>query len=144
MVIAYSYAEAKRYHELNKDIMMEVFMPDSRRVAQFASSGVPWENVVAFVAQARPPDKGVYELIHRKGVLCIVGSHRSHDQEYLSGKNKRIYQELIADGADIIEADRAIEAGVAIRPLAPKDSSKSRFFSTLPGARDASSTRRSR
>ena len=127
MVIAYSYAEAKRYHELNKDIMMEVFIPDSRRVAQFASSGVPWESVVAFVAQARPADKGIYDLIHRKGAMCIVGSHRSHDGEYLSGKNRHIY-----DGADIIEADRAIEAAAAIRALAPADSSKGGFFGKAP------------
>jgi len=131
MVIAYSYAEARRYHELNKSIMMEVFMADSRRVKLFDASGVPWESIVAFVAQSRPPDASIYEAIHRKGAVCIVGSHRSHDQEFLSGKNKRIYEELIRDGADIIEADRAIEAGMAIRPLAPKDSSKNRFFGLL-------------
>ncbi len=135
MVIAYTYAEARRYHELNKNIMMEVFMADSRRAAQFDAGGVPWESIVAFVTQSRPQDASIYELIHRKGALCIVGSHRSHDQEFLSGKNKRIYEELIRDGADIIEADRAIEAAEAIRQLAPKDSSKSRFFGLLAAPR---------
>jgi glycerophosphoryl diester phosphodiesterase len=130
MVIAYSYAEAKKYHEINKNIMMEVFMANKGRVKEFENSGVPWENIVAFIAQQRPEDKEIYGIINGKGAMCIVGSHRFYDKEYLSGRNKGIYEEIIKEGADIIEADWAIEAGNAIRHLVPKKSSKSKFFGT--------------
>jgi glycerophosphoryl diester phosphodiesterase len=131
MVIAYNYAEAKKYHEINKDIMMEVFMANKERVAEFEKSGVPWKNIVAFIAQQRPDDKEIYEIINGKGAMCIVGSHRFYDKEYLSGRNRGIYEEIINEGADIIEADWAIEAGKAIQHLAPRKSSKSKFFGTL-------------
>jgi glycerophosphoryl diester phosphodiesterase len=130
MVIAYSYAEAKKYHEINRNIVMEVFMANKDRVKEFENSGVPWENIVAFIGQQRPEDKEIYGTINGKGAMCIVGSHRFYDKEYLSGRNKAIYDEIINEGTDIIEADWAIEAGNAIRHLAPKKSSKSKFFGT--------------
>lgn len=127
MVIAYSYNEAKQYYQLNKDIMMEVFIPNREKLAEFDKSEVPWENIVAFIAHAKPEDKELYTLIHKKGAMCIVGSSRIYDKEYLTGKTD-VYEAIIKEGVDIIEADLAIEAGKAIEHLAPKKSSKSKYF----------------
>lgn len=127
MVMAYSYEEAKQYYTRNPDIMMEVFIPDRDRLKEFEKYGVPWKNVVAFIAHARPDDKGLYDEIHSRGVMCIVGSSRVYDKEYLNGKLD-VYTDMIREGVDIIEADLAIEAGEAIQVLNPSKSSKKRFF----------------
>lgn len=127
MVMAYSYREAAWYYQQDKDIMMEVFISSREKVKAFDQSGVPWENIVAFTGHAKPEDKGLYELIHKNGVMCIVGSSRIYDKKFQSGE-KEIYESIIKEGADIIEADLAIEAGSAIRHLAPGNSSKSKYF----------------
>ncbi len=127
MVIPYNYNDAKLYYQLNKNIMMEVFIPNREKLAEFDKSGVPWENIVAFIAHAKPEDKELYNLIHKKGAMCIVGSSRIYDKEYLAGKTD-VYETIIKEGADIIEADLAIEAGEAILNLVPEKSSKSKYF----------------
>lgn len=127
MIIAYDFEEAKRYHQWNENIMMEVFIPNEQKLEAFEQTGVPWKNVVAFIAHARPEDKTLYDKIHAKGVMCMVGSSRIYDQEYLSGKTQ-VYEEMIREGVDIIEADLALEAGQAIKPLVPQLSSKAGYF----------------
>ncbi|CAN5757704.1 glycerophosphodiester phosphodiesterase family protein [soil metagenome] len=127
MVIAYSFEEAQNYHARNKDIMMEVFIPNRERLAAFDQSGVPWKNVVAFIAHAKSEDKELYGLIHQRGAMCMIGSGRIYDKEFTAG-NKGVYEEMIREGADVIEADLAIEAGQALAKLAPAKSSKRKFF----------------
>jgi glycerophosphoryl diester phosphodiesterase len=61
MVIAYSFEEAKRYFRLNENIMMEVFIPTAEKLEDFGKTGVPWRNIVAFIAHAKPEDKGLYK-----------------------------------------------------------------------------------
>jgi glycerophosphoryl diester phosphodiesterase len=128
VVIAYNYQEAKKYHELNKDIMIEVFIANRDHVEEFDKIGVPWEHILVSISRARPEDKGLYDLIHQKGAMCMVGTYRVHDKEYLSG-NKKIYEEIIMEGGDILQTDLAIEAGRAIRHLVPRKTSKSKYFS---------------
>jgi glycerophosphoryl diester phosphodiesterase len=127
MVIAYSLEEAQNYHARNKDIMMEVFIPNRERLAAFDKGGVPWKNVVAFIAHAKSEDKELYGLIHQRGAMCMIGSGRIYDKEFLAG-NKGVYEEIIKEGADVIEADLAIEAGQALAKLAPAKSSKRKYF----------------
>lgn len=113
MLIVYSYKDAQKCYQLNPDLMMEVMMPSATKITEFERTGVPWENIIAFVGHKKPEDKRIYQQIHSKGALCIVGSSRIYDQDYLNG-DKQAYAKLIQEGADIIEADLAIEAGEAL------------------------------
>lgn len=131
MLIVYSYEEASECYALNKDLMMEVMVPDAEKATAFERTGVPWENIIAFVGHKKPQDKSIYELIHGKGTMCVVGSSRIYDKEFLAG-DKQAYEKLIAEGADIIEADLAIPAGEAIKSLAPRNSPKSVWFRRQP------------
>lgn len=130
MVISYHDDEAKRYHQINKDIQMEVFLAKPERVMAFDKSGVPWENIVASVGHARPLNKDLYRMIHERGAMCILGVYRLFDKEYLEG-NTGIYNQLINEGADILHPNLAIEAGAAIRALSPEKSSKSKYFGKI-------------
>lgn len=127
MVIAYSLEEAQNYYARNKNIMMEVFIPNRGKMIAFDNSGVPWKNVVAFIAHAKSENKELYGLIHQRRAMCMIGSGRIYDKAFTAG-NKGVYEEIIREGADVIEADLAIEAGLVLAKLTPAKSSKRKFF----------------
>jgi glycerophosphoryl diester phosphodiesterase len=91
------------------------------------NTGIPVRNMVAFIDHARPKDIALYSQINEKGMMCIVGSSRIYDHEFKKGK-KRVYEELIEEGCNIIEADLAVDAGLRILRLRPQKSSKDKFF----------------
>jgi len=134
MVMAYTLDEIKECHRLNPDIMMEVFIPDAKQVSNFETNDIPWSNVVGFVSHNLITDTGIFDLIHGKGVKCIVGSSRNHDISFKKGQIKdpgelaEKYREMIRYGADIIEADLAIEAGTALTDLQKKGRAGSAFL----------------
>jgi glycerophosphoryl diester phosphodiesterase len=133
MVMCYSFADAKICHGVDKDIMMEVFIPDRAAVRRFDETGVPWSNVVAFVSHQAPKDPDVFSLVHERGAMCILGSSRNLDRDFSAGKIDKPerddgYRRLIRSGADIIEADLATAAGEALRPLQDVNSSKKHHF----------------
>ena len=134
IVIAYSFDDAKKCYQMDKNIVMEVMMPDKEAVAKFDSTGVPWSNVVCFVTHTQPKDREIFRLIHEKGALCMMGSSRSIDKDYQEGKIKTYedlmqgYKNMMQEGADIIEADRGIDAGAAVQSIRPAGSTKEKYF----------------
>lgn len=123
MVMAYTFDEAARCYQMNPDVMMEIMIPDSARVIEFDKTGIPWGNTVVFVSHNIVNDTRIFDMIHQRGAKCIVGSSRNYDVEFMNGKISspevlsRRYRSMIEAGADIIEADLAIEAGLAIAGL---------------------------
>ena len=133
MLMVYSIADAKKCYALNKNIMMEVFIPDRKSADEFDASGVPWSNVVAFVSHNDPKDNGIFSYINEKGALAIQGSSRTIDNQYTNEKISKLqlingYKRIIHSGADIIEADLGIEAGKALEHLKPAKSSRQKYF----------------
>jgi glycerophosphoryl diester phosphodiesterase len=123
LVIAYSFEDAKHCYEMDQDIMQEIMVPNRAALEKFDQMGVPWRNVVAFVTHTEAAEPSIYELLHKKGVMCIVGSSRTIDRDFSAGKipdHQTLtakYQALIQIGADIIEADLGIEAGQALQSI---------------------------
>lgn len=111
MLIVYSYEQAKECYRLNSNIMMEVMIPNRERLADFAQTGVPLRNIVAFVGHEPPAEPTLYTELHRRGVLAMGGTSRNLDRRYLNGEVKSIqtlqlsYQELLNRGVDIVETD---------------------------------------
>lgn len=109
VVMAYTFEEAKIAYQLNRNILMQVFINSPEKVLEFDKTGVAWENIVAFVGHNMPDDLSVFNLIHQKGALCIVGTSRNLDKELLAGGNiERLtaqYLEIYRAGADILETD---------------------------------------
>lgn len=126
ILIVYSFDDAVLCHKLNKDIMMEVMIPDREKAVVFEKTGVPWSNVVAFVGHNLPADPELYEFLHQKGVLCMAGSSRTIDRKFLNGEVKDYsllksdYAGFLEKGIDIIETDLPSTLG----PL---------LFGTFPG-----------
>lgn len=133
MVMCYSFEDARTCYEIDPDIMMEVFIPDEQSLRKFDASGVPWKNVVAFVSHFPPKDPHIFQLIHEKGASCIMGSSRTLDKDYLAEKISKTqldsgYQQLIRNGADLIEADLGSEAGDGIQPLQKLSGTKGKYL----------------
>lgn len=136
IVISYSLEDTKKCYQLSKDILMEVMMGKMESVDAFDKSGVPWRNVVPFVSHQLPENKEIFEAVHQRNAMCILGSSRNFDRQYISGKidKKELaagYKMLITYGADIIEADLGIEAGEALMPMQQAQSSKSKYLGVL-------------
>ena len=133
VVMAYSFDDARRVHEFDPEIMMQVFLPDAEAVARFDTIGVPWENVIGFVTHTTPGDPGIFRLIGQRGAMAIVGTSRTIDRAYgarTSTKDEMLagYRAAIRAGAHVVEADLGIEAGGALEPLRAAASAKQRYF----------------
>jgi glycerophosphoryl diester phosphodiesterase len=111
VVMAYTFEEARQCYQMNQNIMMQVFINSKEKVMEFEKTGVPWRNVMVFVSHEIPGDLSVFELVHQKGALCILGTSRNLDKELSRAdsndmqKIKHKYLELFELGADILETD---------------------------------------
>ncbi|WP_420150714.1 glycerophosphodiester phosphodiesterase family protein [Spirosoma sp.] len=134
IVMAYSNVDAQKCYQLNKNILMEVMLGTMDKVREFDKTGVPWQNVVVFVSHTLGKEREIFDEIHKRGAMCMIGSSRNYDIRYAKSEIKsdeltKGYLGIINDGADIIEADLAIEAGTAIKPLQQvRTSSKALYF----------------
>ncbi|MGB2864832.1 MAG: glycerophosphodiester phosphodiesterase family protein [Sedimentisphaerales bacterium] len=137
MLIVYSFKDAQKCYELNKNIMMEVMIPNHERFHEFNEMGIPWSNIIAFVGHTPPMDKNLLEMIHGKTTCCMVGTSRNLDREFilnsLSGTApvEQHYRALLRCGADMIETDLPIEVGKLLYSESAIPASKSKFFQRL-------------
>ena len=134
IVMAYSFEEAKLGYSLNKDILMQVFIGKPEKVQEFEQTGVPWENIVAFVSHQMPEDTSVFDLVNRKGAYCILGTSRNLDRELIRGnvsdigKLKDDYNVLFSKGVNILETDIPVEVGKIVFDDVSIHPSKEKYF----------------
>lgn len=117
MLIVYSFKDARKCYELNKNIMMEVMIPTREKFYEFDKTGVPWSNIIAFVGHAPPKDQELIEMIHAKGACCMAGTSRNLDRELVNADVNEArsieerYRALLGRGVDVIETDLPREVG---------------------------------
>ena len=137
ILIVYSFKDAQACYELNKNIMMEVMIPNRARFHEFEEAGIPWSNVVAFVGHTPPKDKQLLKMLHEKGVLCIAGTSTNLDRKLTVNRargNSAIeeeYRVLLQRGVDVIETDCPREVGRLFYGKSAVPASKARFFHSL-------------
>ena len=111
LLMAYSINEAKECYALNPEVMMEVMMGTRERYEEFARSGVPWANAIAFVGHTQTPDVQLCRDIRAKGASCMAGTSRNIDRQLLTGRVTTAeplqaeYRALLERGVDVIETD---------------------------------------
>jgi len=137
ILIVYSFKHARKCYELNKNIMMEVMIPNRERFEEFDKAGIPWGNIIAFVGHTPPRDAVLLQMIHEKGTCCMVGTSRNLDGEFnvnrASGTEsiEQHYRALLQRGADVIETDIPREVGKLLYSESTIPASKSQFFQRL-------------
>ncbi len=134
MLIVGNFKDVKACYERNPNVMMEIFIANLDKVAEFDKLGVPWRNVVPFVGHVVPEDPKLYEAIHARGASCMIGTSRNLDKQVSSGQVSDIkelnsgYQAFLKRGADIIETDIPAQLGPLLyRSLAPPVAKKQYF-----------------
>ena len=134
MMLAYNFNEAKECHAANPDIMMEVMVGTRARFEEFARSGVPWSNVIAFVGHTATPDVELCRQIRERGASTMAGTSRNIDREFLTGRVSTMeplrekYRAVLATGVDVIETDTPRELGPMLFAGQPPAGANARFF----------------
>jgi alkaline phosphatase/alkaline phosphatase D len=117
MLIVGKFDDARRCYRMNPDIMMEVMIPNHAKVRAFSETGIPWENIVAFLGHVPPTDRSLYDAVHRHAASTMIGTSRNLDLGYPQRvvndreRLRRDYQAVSDRGADIIETDLPRELG---------------------------------
>ena len=137
MLIVYSFKDAQKCYELNKNIMMEVMIPNRDKFYEFDKTGIPWSNIIAFAGHTPPRDKELLQMIHAKGTCCMVGTSRNLDREFIANRAsgtasvEQHYRALLQIGSDVIETDLPREVGKLLYGESAIPASKSQFFQKL-------------
>ena len=129
MITVHNAKEAKFYYDDNKDVMFEAFVKTKKALEEYEKAGIPWAQIMAYVGpQDKPENKEIFDLLHQRGVMCMISTAPIYDKLPTAEERAKAYAQIIKSGADVIEADRAIEAAAAVRSLAPARSDKKKFF----------------
>jgi glycerophosphoryl diester phosphodiesterase len=134
LLMAYSAPEAAECHRINPAMMLEVMMGTAARFEEFARTGVPWENVIAFVGHTATADSDLCRRIRERGASTMAGTSRNLDRDLLAGRASTIepqlpgYRALLASGVDVIETDVPRELSPALFAGRPPSGTKARFF----------------
>jgi glycerophosphoryl diester phosphodiesterase len=130
MLTVHNAAQARFYLGDEPSRMFSAFIRTQAELDDFEKENIPWTQMIAYVGPAsKPENKELYDLLHARGVMCMISAAPIYDKLADAGARQKAYREIIEGGADIIESDRPIEAAEAIRPLVPAQSPKRRFFS---------------
>jgi glycerophosphoryl diester phosphodiesterase len=123
IMITYNMDAAKQVHELIPDLPISMSLGSMDAIEQWRKSGIPAENVVAFVGTSER-DAELYEILHKEGIYCILGTMGNLDRSAATNGDE-LYANLIRNGADILSTDRPVEAAKALAPLI---NTESRFY----------------
>jgi glycerophosphoryl diester phosphodiesterase len=75
--------------------------------------GIPDNRMVAFVG-TREPDGAFLQMLHGKGIRCILGTLGNLDKMAVS-RGDSLYKKWYEMGADIMSTDRPLEAWKALQ-----------------------------
>ncbi|MGV3503672.1 MAG: glycerophosphodiester phosphodiesterase family protein [Adhaeribacter sp.] len=129
MLTVHNAQQAKFYYDDNKNRMFSAFVRNKKEFEDFEKSGVPWSQIMAYVGPTnKPENKELYDLLHARGVMCMISAAPSYDKLPDPAARQQAYRETFQAGADVLESDLPIEAGAAVQALIPKKSSKAKYF----------------
>ncbi len=115
MLTVHTGAQARYYSDRLSGIMLSVFARNDKEFEDIAISGVPWENMIAYVGQTiNDSNKHIVEQLRAKGVRCMVSYAPSLDRLKTAGERESAYREAIKISPDIIESDYPVEVWKAL------------------------------
>ena len=112
-IITYTLEAAKIVHRLAPDLMISCTIRNEFEFNQYDSCGIPWTNIIAFTGLKESP-KALYDALHEKGVLCILGTIGNLDR-HAKSRGDQFYKTCLEKGADILATDRPLEAALVLK-----------------------------
>jgi glycerophosphoryl diester phosphodiesterase len=129
MVTVHNAEQARFYYDDDKNRMMSAFVKTEEALHAYEAAGIPWANMIAYIGpENKPENKKMYELLHQRGVMCMISAAPVYDKLKDSSSRADAYRQTFLQGADILESDLPVEAATAIQSVMPAKSSKKRFF----------------
>jgi len=129
MLTVHSADQAKFYLRENRNRMFSAFIRNKKEFDEYEKAGIPWSQIMAYVGPTnKPGNKEMYDLLHAKGVMCMISAAPSYDKLPDPAARKNAYQEIIKAGADVLESDLPIEVAAAVKLLIPPGSPKAKYF----------------
>ena len=112
VIIAYTLASAKKIHQTNSDIIISINIRNDKELDDYLNSGIPKEKVIAFVG-TREKTVDFLASVKSNGIKTMLGTLGNLDQK-AKGIGKTYYQEMYADGVDVIATDLPFEVHAAL------------------------------
>lgn len=129
MLTVHNAEQAKYYYDNIPGIMFSAFVKTKQELESYEKAGVPWASIMAYVGpENKPENKEMYDLLHARGVMCMISAAPTYDKLKDPVARKKAYQEIFEKGADVLESDLPIEVAVAIQGQIPKNSKKAKYF----------------
>lgn len=121
MVGIQNFKQAQFYLRENKDFMFAIFIDSQAKLDEVEKAGIPLKQVMAYVGSSdKPGNRALYDVLHKKGIMCMVAAAPVYDKLSSKGERKSAYQQIIKNGVDIIESDLPIEVSEALKSLQAK------------------------
>lgn len=115
MLTVHSAEEAKFYLDHSQKFMFSAFIRNKEEFEDYERLQIPWDHMIAYVGSLdKPETKELYALLNEKGVMCMVSAAPTYDKEASEESRRTKYQQVIENGADILESDRPIEVSRAL------------------------------
>lgn len=106
MLTVHTGAQARYYYDRFPGIMMSAFVRNMKEFEDISISGVPWENMIAYVGRTLTPEiREICKMLHARGVRCMISVAPTHDKLPLAEERAAKYKEEIDKSPDIIESD---------------------------------------
>jgi glycerophosphoryl diester phosphodiesterase len=115
MVTVHNAQQAKFYYDDDRNRMMSAFVKTKEAMKEYESARVPWSNMIAYIGSENiPGNKSMYDLLHARGVMCMISAAPVYDKLTSSRNRAEAYRDIFAKGADILESDYPVEVAAAI------------------------------
>lgn len=115
MLTVHTGAQARYYYDRLPDIMMSAFARNDKEYEDLAISGVPWQNMIAYVgATIDNKNMHIVDKLHANGVKCMVSFAPTHDKKKNTEERDAAYREEIKKSPDIIESDLPVEVWMVL------------------------------
>jgi len=131
MATVHKPEQATFYYQRIPNITFSAHVKTKSSFEDYDRSGFPWNQSIAYIGPSiKPGNKEMYELLHSKGTMCMISSAPTYDKLNTVEERAEAYQNVIKDGADVLETDIPIEAARSLTAFTEKKSDKKRFFKT--------------
>ena len=129
MITIHSVKQAQFYLKDNPDRMFSVHILTKKAFLEYEAAGIPWENMIAYIGPKNKPEhKELLDLLHAKGVMCMISAAPSYDKMKTVEERAENYRQTFIQGADILESDLPIEVGAAIKNITPATNPKKKYL----------------
>lgn len=106
MLTVHTGAQARYYYDRFPNIMMSAFARNIKEYEDMSISGVPWENMIAYVGRTLTAEnREICRMLHEHGVRYMISVAPTHDKLSTDKERAVKYKEEIDKQPDIIESD---------------------------------------